>query len=195
MKVMEPGISIGTWVLWGIWFTAELLTNIRSKRMRKKSGVTLQRRDRGSAIVILIGGYALLFIDYELRSNQIGLVTGSWLIAGWLIALSGICLRYWALAVLGRFYTARVAAQDGQALVQHGPYRIVRHPSYSGGLLILFGFGFALNTWVGAVIGAITLFLIYAYRIAVEEKLMLETFGSAYREYARKTRRLIPGVW
>ena len=195
MRVMAPGVSIGTWIVWGIWLAAELSTNIRSKRMRKQNEVTFQQRDRGSGAVLQIGTYILFFMDYELHINQIGWVTGFWLIAGQLITLSGVCLRYWALAVLGRFYTPKVAVQDGQDIVQSGPYRIIRHPAYSGGLLIMFGLGLALNTWLGAVIAVIILFFIYAYRIAVEEKLLQETFGNVYLDYMRKTSRLIPGVW
>ena len=195
MRVMAPGVSIGTWIVWGIWLAAELSTNIRSKRMRKQNEATFQQRDRGSGAVLQIGTYILFFMDYELHINQIGWVTGSWLIAGQLITLSGVSLRYWALAVLGRFYTPKVAVQDGQNIVQSGPYRIIRHPAYSGGLLIMFGLGLALNTWLGAVIAVITLFFIYAYRIAVEEKLLQETFGNVYLDYMRKTSRLIPGVW
>ena len=195
MGIAVPGVAVGTWALWGISAASGVSAGIRSKRMRDKSGAALLHRDHGSRAIIVFGTYVLIAAEFVLRFNRIGWVSGPWLLAGQLIVLVGIALRYWALMVLGRFYTTAVAVQGEQTLVQRGPYRIIRHPSYSGGLLILFGFGFALNTWVGAVIAVIVLSAMYAYRIAVEEKVMLETFGDDYRDYMRRTRRLFPGVW
>lgn len=76
---------------------------------------------------------------------------------------------WYSATVLGKYFTFDVAIQSGQALVEVGPYRYVRHPSYSGALLTLLGFGLALGSWVGGAVALSCLGLAYAYRIPIEE--------------------------
>ena len=96
--------------------------------------------------------------------------------------------------VLGRFFSWMVAVQEGQKVVDSGPYRLVRHPSYTGVLLILMGVGLALQSW-GAVLLLLLIFgLAYGYRIHVEEKVMISELGDDYIKYSQRTKRLIPYV-
>jgi protein-S-isoprenylcysteine O-methyltransferase len=87
--------------------------------------------------------------------------------------LAGAVLRDWAIVTLGRFFRREVTIAPGQRLVRRGPYRVLRHPSYTGLILVCAGYGLAFGSWVGA---------------AVE-------FGPEYADYARSTARLVPGVW
>jgi len=126
----------------------------------------------------------------------------SWLGSGWFpgwvgVALMGLGLglRWWAMRVLGRFYTRTLLTAADQRIVQDGPYRRVRHPGYSGTLLIWIGAGLAVsNGWVLAVI-ALACGASYGYRIHVEEGMLVETFGQEYTDYMRGTKRLIPFVY
>ena len=118
-----------------------------------------------------------------------------WRLAGLALLAAGQALRIWAVRTLGRFFTAVVRTEPDQAVVRRGPYRILRHPSYTGTFLTLLGWGLALGTGWGAALLVILPLPAYLYRIHVEEHALLAALGPPYAAYMRQTRRLIPGVW
>ena len=107
----------------------------------------------------------------------------------------GIGLRLWAIASLGRFFDARVTLHDQHSLVCSGPYRWIRHPSYTGLLLAFLASGLAMGDWLA--LGALFLPIALAVhiRIRIEEQVLSSRFGAAYAEYSRRTRKLVPGVY
>jgi protein-S-isoprenylcysteine O-methyltransferase Ste14 len=113
--------------------------------------------------------------------------------AGFLLLVPALFLAVWVLAT--NAYASRVVhLQDGHQVVTTGPYRIVRHPMYTGTLLAFIGSALALGSWwmfAPAVMG-IGLFI---WRTRWEDKTLMEKLPG-YREFAKLTRyRLIPGVW
>jgi protein-S-isoprenylcysteine O-methyltransferase len=106
--------------------------------------------------------------------------------------LLGIALRWYSAAILGKYFTFDVAIQSGQVLVEVGPYRYIRHPSYSGALLTLLGFGLALGNWAGLAASLSCTGLAYGYRIPVEEAALASALGEAYEQYMKRTWRLVP---
>jgi protein-S-isoprenylcysteine O-methyltransferase len=104
----------------------------------------------------------------------------------------GIALRWYSVAVLGKYFTFDVAIHSGHALIEAGPYRYLRHPSYSGALLTLLGFGLALGNWAGLATALACLGFAYACRIPVEEAALLTALGQPYKEYVKRTWRLVP---
>ena len=87
-----------------------------------------------------------------------------------------------------------VGIQKDQKVIEKGPYKYVRHPSYTGALIIFIGLGLALQSWAG-VLTLILLFIIaYGYRIYVEEKVLISELGEPYIEYKKRTKRLIPYI-
>lgn len=115
------------------------------------------------------------------------------LVVGVALALAGMALRWWAVLSLGRFFTTRVVTRPGQTVVQTGPYRRVRHPSYSGMLMTLLGVLLSSANWISLAC-FLTVLPGLAYRIRVEEGALLGASGDSYREYMRRTKRLIPFV-
>lgn len=111
------------------------------------------------------------------------------------IFTAGIALRWWAIIVLGRFFTVDVHIEPDHQLVDHGPFRLLRHPSYSGVLLAFAGFGLALANWLAAVVLLLPILLAFARRINVEERALLDGLGKSYRDYTAHTKRLIPYVY
>lgn len=116
-------------------------------------------------------------------------------IAGLLVILIGAILFVWARRVLGYFYSGHVSVIEGQPLVQHGPYSIIRHPAYMGYLLLSIGISLGFSSLSGFVAILLILLPAIVYRLHVEDRLLAEHFGEAFRNYAYKTKRLIPFVW
>jgi protein-S-isoprenylcysteine O-methyltransferase Ste14 len=120
----------------------------------------------------------------------------SWLAwAGIPVALAGTALRAWAVATLGRWFSLTIQVRPGQPVIQAGPYRLLRHPSYAGGDLSFLGVGLSAGTWLAPVVYLAPWLAAHLYRIRVEERALLETLGEPYRDYCRRTWRLLPFVW
>jgi protein-S-isoprenylcysteine O-methyltransferase len=119
----------------------------------------------------------------------------SFFFAGIGLMLLGIALRWYSVAVLGKYFTFDVAIHDGQVLVETGPYRYIRHPSYTGALLSLLGFGLSLENWAGLAAGIACLGFAYAYRIPVEEAALGSALGDTYTQYQKRTWRLVPFLY
>jgi protein-S-isoprenylcysteine O-methyltransferase Ste14 len=105
---------------------------------------------------------------------------------------AGIGLFGWTHQVLGKNWTAIPALSENHELVTSGPYRYIRHPMYTTFFIVGFGFLFLSANWLIGVIYIGTLLLMYAVRISAEEKMMLDRFGEAYRQYMKTTGRLLP---
>jgi len=116
-------------------------------------------------------------------------------IAGATVLILGVTLRTWAILTLGRLFKFVVVIQDGHHVVDSGPYRFVRHPSYTGGLLALVGAGIGLGNWMSLLAAAGVPLLAILIRIAVEEARLTRALGDDYRSYANHTKRLVPGIW
>jgi protein-S-isoprenylcysteine O-methyltransferase Ste14 len=108
------------------------------------------------------------------------------------LMLIGVALRSWAVRTLGLYFLPVVAVRADQQVVCHGPYRLIRHPTYSGALLTLLGLGLTLTNWAAivALLGCALAGL--AYRVRVEEQALLRTLGQPYREYMAQTTRFVP---
>jgi protein-S-isoprenylcysteine O-methyltransferase Ste14 len=112
-------------------------------------------------------------------------------VLGWF----GLLLRWSSFVSLGRYFTVVLKTSEDQTVVKRGPYRFLRHPSYTGLLLAFAGVGLMLGNWISAV-GAVGLMLIaIVYRIRVEERALVATLGDRYREFAASRARLVPYVW
>jgi protein-S-isoprenylcysteine O-methyltransferase Ste14 len=120
----------------------------------------------------------------------------AWLqVLGLALVLAALALRVWGRTHLRGLYTGHIQVAAGTRLVQSGPYRCIRHPGYAGFLLIALGVGLGYASWTGLACVLVLLLPGLMYRIAAEERLLKEQFGEQYREYARGTKALIPGVW
>lgn len=113
---------------------------------------------------------------------------------GLIIFALGLLFRSWAVWALHGFYTARLGIQPGHRLITAGPYGLVRHPGYLGEIASVLGMSLALSSFIG-LIATILLFPLLIWRIRTEEGMLLAQFGDEYREYMRRTKRLIPGVY
>ena len=110
---------------------------------------------------------------------------------GWL----GLLLRWWCFVTLGRSFSVVLQVDPGQTIVDRGPYRVVRHPSYTGLLLICCGCGVMLGNWAGALASLTVLLAAVVYRIRIEERALTASLADTYRDFARHRARLLPFLW
>jgi protein-S-isoprenylcysteine O-methyltransferase Ste14 len=115
-------------------------------------------------------------------------------LAGIALMWAGIAFRYYAMRVLGRYFTFQVDVHSGQTVIEAGPYRYIRHPSYTGALITVLGLGLALGNWAGILAMLVCIGIGYAYRIHVEEAALIAALGEPYKDYMRRTQRLVPFV-
>jgi protein-S-isoprenylcysteine O-methyltransferase Ste14 len=177
------------------WIVLEIVLSVRDVVRRKGSAAT----DRGTRLVITIGlivAYAIAILAAFALRNQVGWQFGGWhLVTGEIIAWVGLAVRVWSIVVLGRSFRLTVEVDSDQAIVDRGPYRWVRHPSYTGLLVLAIGFGLALGNWLSLVILVVLPPIVILRRIRVEEDQLIAVMGQRYRDYRARTKRLVPGIW
>lgn len=158
-----------------------------------------RRRDRGSHAVLVAGsagGFILGFnLAAALPAATISHHGRAMLAVGVVVMLSGVALRWYSVAVLGRFFTRTVMIRADHEIVERGPYRYLRHPSYSGYLLEVLGCAIALDNFAAAVVLLGVNLVIYSIRMRVEEAALMEAFGPAYAAYRRRTSRIVPFIY
>jgi protein-S-isoprenylcysteine O-methyltransferase Ste14 len=181
-------------IFWGtflLWIVLELIAS-RTKR----SGDRSRARDRGSYGLIVVLLFIGMTLDFTLsaRLPQAAILWRRSLVffTGIGLMLAGVAFRWWAIATLGKFFTFDVAIQSSQKVVDSGPYRYIRHPSYTGALITQVGIGLALGNWAGLLALIVCMAIAYWYRISVEETALLAALGEPYKQYMRRTRRIIP---
>lgn len=166
---------------------------------RHRAGGGDATRDRGTLRLLLVAIYASIALAVWLS------IRGVWpfppalrapLFHGGCAAMAlGIALRLWSVRTLARFFTIQVAIREGHRLIRTGPYRLLRHPSYTGALATFLGFGCALGSAAALLAATAPVTLAFLHRIRVEERVLADAFPAEYPDYARATWRLLPFVW
>jgi protein-S-isoprenylcysteine O-methyltransferase Ste14 len=186
-----PVYAILFWATYALWIVLENIT-ARAKR----SADPTFARDRGSfkpLSLLFWPALGLAFgLPFLLPQATIQWHRTSLFFIGIALMLAGIAFRFYAMSLLGRFFTYQVEVHAGQTVVEAGPYRYIRHPSYTGAIVTLVGLGLALGNWAGLLALLTCTGIAFAYRISVEETALLAALGDPYKQYIRRTRRLIP---
>jgi protein-S-isoprenylcysteine O-methyltransferase Ste14 len=107
----------------------------------------------------------------------------------------GIVFRYWSVRTLGRFFTVTVDVGEDHQLVDTGPYALLRHPSYTGMLVVYLGIGVGLDSWLSVATALLIPLAAVLNRIRHEEAVLRAQLGPQYERYATRTSRLLPGIW
>lgn len=166
-----------------------------------KAGGGVSRQEEGLPIMILLRvfGFSMwvALITYMINPdwmNWSAMGVPDWLRwAGAGLVIIAIPLIHWMFSSLGNNATDTVAIREEHELVTTGPYKYIRHPMYSFSVLSFMGYSLLTGNWFIGATGLIALIFL-GIRMPVEENKLEETFGEAYREYAKKTARFIPGV-
>ena len=176
---------------YSIWIISELFGAVLIPKLRQRGAIRV-RRDRGSGALVILTVLLSISVAFAFGYNGIGMLPDWAYYLGISLMLLGIVLRQWAIAVLGRFFTLTVKVAEDHKVIDKGPYKVIRHPSYTGVLMTFIGLGLAVQS-VGALLVLLALYGIsFGYRISVEEKTLLSELGKDYGDYMKRTKRIIP---
>jgi protein-S-isoprenylcysteine O-methyltransferase len=165
---------------------------------RRARGEGVEVRDRGSMGRLWLGiGAACMLAGFAQRLPAFRMggdaATRHWLALA--LIVGGLTLRVVAIVTLGRFFTVNVALHREHRVVRSGPYRWLRHPSYTGALVAFVGLGVLMGSWLSLAIIVALIGAVFLHRVGIEEEALLSRLGEEYRAYSRETRRLIPFVY
>jgi len=182
------GYFIG--LCFGVFFVFWVATSFTTKR-------TVERRKRwGGPFLVIALLYFLVRVGFLRTPSMNDLLWPRTLLSGLLadaMALAGLAIMLWARVTIGRNWSGGVVLKEDHELVTSGPYHYVRHPIYSGLLLLLLGWAVWRGRAVGFV-GVAVLLLLFWIKARYEEQLMIDHFGDAYRSYKARVKALIPYV-
>jgi protein-S-isoprenylcysteine O-methyltransferase Ste14 len=178
------GITLGAWIL------LELPMRVR-ERLAGRGGTAQDRGTRALIAVSLVAGILLAALLGRPPARP-GSAAG---VCGLALMWAGIALREWAILTLGESFRTSVEVDPGQRVVERGPYRLIRHPSYTGILLVTTGFGITRGSWPSVAVALVLPLAALMRRISVEEEVLVASLGKPYAEYRSRTKRLIPGIW
>jgi protein-S-isoprenylcysteine O-methyltransferase Ste14 len=139
-----------------------------------------------------LGAFFLAWV-HAVHLSAAYVVPAFWL--GVAMIIAGGLLRRHCFRMLGDSFTGDVRANSDQQVVTRGAYSILRHPSYTAGILMMGGVGIALGSWASAVLMIGASIAVYSYRIAIEERALSAAIGAPYREFMASRKRLIPFVY
>ena len=167
---------------------------LTTRRSRDKT----RRADRRSIIAIFIQALAFVIAWLTVRKPFTPFLPVNWHAQYFvdaiilLVVLASLILVTAAVRTLGKQWSLQARVLEHHELIRRGPYRIVRHPIYTGIFGMLVVSGLAHGHWLGLVVASIVYFFGTMMRIRSEEKLLREQFGSQYEAYARQVPALIP---
>lgn len=180
--------------LTAIWAVSEVWLGLR-----KRSADASRSRDHGTLRLLLFTIYACIFVAIWLSHAGVWRFPASiarpllWL--GLTMMAFGLVFRWWSIRVLAQYFTVDVNVRDDHELIRKGPYRWLRHPSYTGALMTFYGFALALGNVASLLAILLPVTLAFLWRMRIEERVLAEAFPTAYPQYIRETKRLIPFLW
>jgi protein-S-isoprenylcysteine O-methyltransferase Ste14 len=183
---VAEGAFVACVIAWAL-FELALAIRVRGDSGRDVSFVPLT--------LAVLGGVALG--EFVARSAGLTLPGPGWwpVAVGALVFAAGLAFRAWAVHELGRFFKFTVVVQTDHQVVDTGPYRLIRHPSYTGLLTLELGLGIMLGTWLSIPACLLPPLIAFSIRLVTEERVLARELGDPYRAYMARTKRLLPYVW
>ena len=176
------------WLVLGAFWA---ITALSAKRpLRRESSAS-----RLYHVLFMTAVFALLFRQ-DFRIGQLGLrivTSPEATYAGFVLTILGAAFAIWARSTLGGNWSATVTLKENHSFVHRGPYQLVRHPIYAGGLLAMLGTALAYGE-AGCFLAVILAFVGWWLKARMEEEFMTQQFGDDYRRYQKKVEQFIPFV-
>jgi protein-S-isoprenylcysteine O-methyltransferase len=177
-----------------VYLISELLLTV-TRRSRSRTGT---KQDRSTLLVvwlvIMVSVAAGIYVAKHWPAAALPRHR-SFMFAGVALFVTGLLLRWWAIITLGRFFTVDVAIEPDHELIERGPFRMVRHPSYTGVLLAFVGLALTLGNWAALLAILVPIGAAFIHRMNVEENALSGALGPQYTDYMRRTNRLVPFLY
>ena len=174
-----------------------ILTEIFLNRLLRSKSTDKQNEDKSSisiiwvtiivaiSLAVLISKTVYLPIYSKPSVQYVGVI----------VIFIGIIIRLFAVFTLGRFFTVDVTIRQDHKLKKDGLYKYLRHPSYFASLVSFIGMGWTFNNWLSLLLIVVAILIVFINRIKIEERLLIQHFGSEYIEYKKTTNGLIPFIY
>ena len=177
-----------------MWYAYRIVS--AGRRVRDTADSTVQRESlagRAGYFALLLAGFALIFVRRPIPhlEQHLWSSTRAWLACGLAIQASGLIIAIWARSTLGQNWSGRISVGGNQELVVRGPYRIVRHPIYTGLLMAVLGSAMVAGR-LRAFLGFALIVIGILIKVRREERALRSHFGVAYDEYSRRVPGVIP---
>jgi len=191
---MSNYIKIGLQICWVIILIYWILSRNKTKKVADQEGRIKQFLYYILPLIVailLLGpgewfGHSLIRENFVEHSNFVGIV-------GLLFCSSGTFLACWARKKLGENWSLSIQKKENHELIQSGIYGIIRHPIYTGLLMLFVGNAIIVGDYRG-IIAVLIVFTSFWFKLLQEEKMLLSIFGRQYIEYQKKTKALIPYI-
>ena len=166
--------------------------------LTRRSGTQAISRDRRSLMLL----WATIIVSLWLGIQMVWLFPNTtvryprgFYLFGFSLFLGGLILRWYSIGYLGRYFTVDVSISAEHKLIDSGPYRCIRHPTYTGALLAFLGLGFCFGNWLSISFMTVPIIAAFLWRIRIEERALADALGEDYHAYTQRTKRLIPFVY
>src|SRR5680860_453695 len=197
---MEIDWTLAGKIIWGIYMIAWAVIRFRPNRASRKTGISFTDRspvERFSMVASITGlgivPAVWVFSGFPERFDR---PTHGLIVAiGLIIAVAALWLFRRTHKTLGKMWSHSLDLRDGHKLVTEGVYKHVRHPMYSAFWLWAAALPFVLSNWLAGFAGIAGFGILFFLRVGQEEKMMEKQFGEQYRDYCKRTKRIIPGIY
>ena len=181
-----------SWLVFIIYWVVSSIGVKKDARRAGSAWLSVGARLVIAAVIILLLRVPFLRRLIRVSFDRFSFAHPTIMAVGSVLCVVGVGLAIWARTILGRNWSGRPATKEGHELITDGPYRLVRHPIYTGMLLAMLG------TFFIAGLPGLLVFIAFSgvaiYRIRVEERLMVQLFGDKYEQYRKRTKALVPFV-
>jgi protein-S-isoprenylcysteine O-methyltransferase Ste14 len=191
---MSDYIKIALRIVWAVLSIYWLITSFKTKEHAQMESFIKRFVLYWLPLIVaalLLGpgewfGHTIIRENFVPHSNMVG-------IAGLILSVFGVALACWSRYLLGQNWSLSVQLKHDHKLIVNGPYSYVRHPIYSGLLLLFLGNAIVVGDWRGLIAVALV-FISFWFKLLKEEKWMISNFGVQYQEYMRTTKALFPWI-
>ncbi|MGS0747936.1 methyltransferase family protein [Halpernia sp. GG3] len=176
-----------------VWALSEIFLLLK---MRSGSSAESSKDKKSLSHLWIVIGFSIFFSIYIAKESSFHFYSNlAFQIIGLAFLMLGVIFRLAVVYNLGKYFTVDVTIMKNHKLITDGFYKYIRHPSYTFSLLTFVGLALVLNNWISAIVLLIPVFSMFFYRIKIEEKVLKVQFGTAYTDYMKHTKKVLPFIY